>query len=58
MARFIDGRFALPAHGNREMPIWGQTFGEAIPESSLAEEVTRGQIAVLVSTLKSIQRAA
>ena len=56
IARFIDGRFALPAHGSREMPVWGQRFGEAIPESSIAEEVTRGRIAVLVEYLKSIQR--
>lgn len=26
IARFIDGRFDLPAHGSREMPIWGQHF--------------------------------
>ena len=38
------------------MPVWGERFGEAIPESGVAEEVTRGQIAVLVEYLKSIQR--
>jgi len=56
IARFIDGRFALAAHGSREMPVWGERFGESIPESSVAEEVTRGRIAVLVEYLKSIQR--
>jgi mono/diheme cytochrome c family protein len=57
MARFIDGRFDLPAHGSREMPIWGERLGEAIPESSLAEEVARGKIATLIEYLKSIQRS-
>jgi mono/diheme cytochrome c family protein len=56
IARFIDGRFTIAAHGSREMPVWGERFGESIPESSLAEEVTRGKIASLVEYLKSIQR--
>lgn len=56
MALFIDGRFDLPAHGSREMPIWGARLGEAIPESSLAEEIVRGKIATLIEYLKSIQR--
>jgi mono/diheme cytochrome c family protein len=56
IARFIDGRFSVAAHGSREMPIWGERFGEAIPDSGVAEEVSRGRIAVLVEYLKSIQR--
>jgi len=56
IARFIDGRFALAAHGSREMPIWGDRFGEAIPDASVGEEITRGKIATLVEYLKSIQR--
>ena len=56
IARFIDGRFALSAHGSREMPVWGERFGEMIPESDIAEEITRGKIATLVEYLKSIQR--
>jgi mono/diheme cytochrome c family protein len=56
MALFIDGRFDLPAHGSRDMPVWGERLGEAIPESSLAEEIVRGRIATLIEYLKSIQR--
>lgn len=56
IARFIDGRFTLAAHGSREMPVWGERFGDAIPDSGVAEEVARGRIAVLVEYLKSIQR--
>jgi mono/diheme cytochrome c family protein len=56
IARVIDGRFAVQAHGTREMPIWGERLGEQIPEAGVSEEVVRGQISVLVEYLKSIQR--
>ena len=56
VALFIDGRFDLPAHGSRDMPIWGARLGEAIPESSIGEEIVRGKIATLIEYLKSIQR--
>jgi mono/diheme cytochrome c family protein len=56
VARFIDGRFELAAHGSREMPIWGERFADSVPETDLAESVTRGKIAVLIEYLKSIQQ--
>lgn len=56
VARTIDGRFDAPAHGSREMPIWGARLGENVPESDVKESLARGQIAVLVEYLKSIQR--
>lgn len=56
IARIIDGRFDYPAHGSREMPIWGARFGERIPESGLAEEVSRGKIVTLLEYLNSIQQ--
>jgi mono/diheme cytochrome c family protein len=56
VARFIDGRFAPAAHGSRQMPVWGERFGERIPEAGVSEEIVRGRILVLVEYLKSIQR--
>jgi mono/diheme cytochrome c family protein len=56
IARTIDGRFALPAHGTREMPVWGERLSESIPEAGVGEEVARGRIATLVEYLRSIQR--
>ena len=56
IARFIDGRFEVTAHGSREMPIWGRRFGERIPEAGISEEIVRGRILVLVEYLKSIQQ--
>ena len=38
------------------MPVWGERFGDTIPESGVAEEVSRGHIATLIEYLKSIQR--
>jgi mono/diheme cytochrome c family protein len=57
IARYIDGRFVLPAHGSREMPVWGRRFGERIVDGASAEEVVRGQLLILVEYLKSIQEA-
>jgi len=55
VGRFIDGRFDLPSHGTRDMPIWGTRLAHDIPEPGLGEEVVRGQIFVLLEYLKSIQ---
>jgi mono/diheme cytochrome c family protein len=55
IAKFIDGRFTVAAHGSREMPIWGEHFGQDIPEAGVSESVVRGTIATLVEYLKSIQ---
>jgi len=56
IAKFIDGRFEFPAHGSREMPVWGERFGADVPESDVAESIARGNIASLVEYLKSIQQ--
>jgi mono/diheme cytochrome c family protein len=55
IARFVDGRFDVPAHGTREMPVWGDELANDVPESGLAEEIKRGKIAALVEYLKTIQ---
>ena len=56
IAKFIDGRTELPAHGRREMPVWGRRFNEEVADTSTKEEITRGDLAALVSYLKSIQQ--
>jgi mono/diheme cytochrome c family protein len=55
IASFIDGRFELPAHGTREMPIWGRRLAVPIAEDASGEEVARGRIDLLVEYLKTIQ---
>jgi mono/diheme cytochrome c family protein len=58
IAQFIDGRFAVPAHGSREMPVWGDVFTREIARSDVAESIARGKVLVLVEYLKSIQTPA
>jgi mono/diheme cytochrome c family protein len=55
IAKFIDGRFEVSAHGNREMPVWGDRLTEGIPDARTADAIARGKIVVMVEYLKSIQ---
>jgi mono/diheme cytochrome c family protein len=56
IAAYIDGRTPVPAHGPREMPVWGQKLGERLGNDDTAEELVRGRLLVLVEYLQSIQR--
>src|SRR5215468_2656003 len=56
MAAVIDGRTVVPAHGSREMPVWGERFGEMGGGGSVGEEVVRGNLLVLIEYLQSIQQ--
>lgn len=55
IATTIDGRFSIPAHGSREMPIWGVHLGEDMAQSDFREEVVRGRILSLIDFLKTLQ---
>ena len=50
----IDGRRNLPAHGAREMPVWGITFQTLDLDTNQEREVER-RIRDLVHYLESIQ---
>lgn len=50
----IDGRRHLPAHGAREMPVWGITFQTLDLDTNQEPEVER-RIRDLVHYLESIQ---
>jgi hypothetical protein len=52
IARFIDGRADVSAHGPRDIPVWCKRFN-ADPQGS--ERKTRELIAKLVAYLQSIQ---
>ena len=56
IAAYIDGRTVVPAHGSREMPIWGERFGEMGGSGSVGEEVVRGNLLVLIEYLQTIQQ--
>ena len=57
IARKIDGRFDLPAHGTRDMPVWGRRFAADVPDARDAEAIARGRVAVLVEYLQTIQES-
>ncbi|HEY6420178.1 MAG TPA: cytochrome c [Candidatus Binataceae bacterium] len=52
IARFIDGRADVKAHGPRDMPVWGKQF---FPDVQGSETGTKFLIARLVAYLQSIQ---
>lgn len=52
IARFIDGRKEVSAHGSREMPVWGEVY-EA---QGLDEGEIRGRKGELIAYLMSIQK--
>jgi mono/diheme cytochrome c family protein len=52
VARFIDGRADVKAHGPRDMPVWGERF---YLETGGSEREVKHRIAELVAYLQSIQ---
>ena len=55
VARAIDGRAAVKAHGPRDMPVWGERF---FAEAHGDEQKVKDRIAKLVAYLQSIQTGA
>jgi hypothetical protein len=54
--RTIDGRFDRPAHGAREMPVWGWRLYDASSGDAVGERArTDSMIDRLVEHLRSIQ---
>ena len=56
--RTIDGRFDRPAHGPRDMPVWGWMFYRSDTQNDPAERArVDGLIDRLVEYLRSIQKS-
>lgn len=58
IARFIDGRGIVTAHGTREMPVWGERFDDVHAEGAARERAVRERINAMVAYLLSIQAKA
>jgi mono/diheme cytochrome c family protein len=56
IATYIDGRTWVPAHGQREMPVWGERLKEIAGGGLLGEVVARSQIWLLLQYLQSVQQ--
>jgi len=55
VARFIDGREAVTAHGEREMPVWGERFDDITADGVTREKVMHERLAAIVAYLVLIQ---
>jgi mono/diheme cytochrome c family protein len=53
VAAYIDGRETPAAHGDRQMPVWGEVFRG--PEQGTAQRTVRRRIAALVEYLRTLQ---
>ena len=54
----IDGRYGVPSHGNREMPVWGRQFleqDEKLYGPSGGEVVTTERIHSLAGYIETLQ---
>jgi mono/diheme cytochrome c family protein len=50
---YVDGRNTLAAHGDRQMPIWGDVFRG--PEQGTAQRTVRRRIAAVVDFISMLQ---
>jgi mono/diheme cytochrome c family protein len=55
LAKFIDGRSDVAAHGPRAMPVWGEALYDNLPENPTVEEMRAGTIDLLLDYLDTIQ---
>lgn len=58
IARIIDGRFIIGAHGTRTMPVWGEDFSRleiGNPEAERSTAVIIGRLADYVLLLQRAQ---
>ena len=56
IARIVDGRTAVAAHGTREMPVWGHAFADALGDSPEAQKQASAMVDRLVQYLADIQQ--
>ena len=58
IAEMIDGRAFVAAHGQRDMPVWGERYrvrADATDTDSFIDRRARAQITALVAYIRSIQ---
>ncbi len=52
----VDGRDTVRAHGNSDMPVWGEVFAAEFLPSPTASDQARGKVMKIVDYIESIQR--
>lgn len=53
--RYIDGRDLPAAHGDRVMPVWGETFVDTAEDSESADEVAQDRLAAITEFVEQLQ---
>ena len=52
----VKGNVTIAAHGNREMPVWGEILGRPLDTSMSAQSAADAEILVITNYLESIQK--
>lgn len=52
----LDGRERVPAHGSREMPIWGERFEAEADDPASRHAEARGKLLLITEHLRELQR--
>lgn len=52
----VDGRDTIRAHGDSDMPVWGEVFAEEFLPDPSARAKARGKVMKIVDYIESIQR--
>jgi mono/diheme cytochrome c family protein len=55
VANSIDGRQRLAAHGETDMPVWGEIFADEKGSTLTAQGEVRGQVQLITDYLRTIQ---
>jgi mono/diheme cytochrome c family protein len=55
IARYIDGRETVAAHGSREMPVWGERFAAPEPEDGGHPARIDRRIAAIIAYLQTLR---
>jgi mono/diheme cytochrome c family protein len=55
VTKVIDGRNTVRAHGDPDMPVWGEVFEDQRSWDVMRRAETRGKIMVITDYLRSIQ---
>jgi mono/diheme cytochrome c family protein len=52
----VDGRDTVRAHGESQMPVWGEVFAEEFIPDPAARAKARGKVMEIVDYIENIQR--
>lgn len=55
MLKIIDGRQTVRAHGDPDMPVWGELFHTEQAESLNQQAIIRGKVMLITDHLQSMQ---